>query len=242
METSPPLYEGKAKVVFATADPSVYVQYFKDDATAFNGQKKGTIAGKGVVNARMSASLFTWLGNRGIPHHFISLNSPREMEIRAVKIVPLEVVIRNRVAGSLASRFGRPEGEDIPRGPVVELYYKNDALQDPLINRSHIHAFGLAEDAVVDDILALARRINGLLRPLFAEAGLDLVDYKLEFGQTLSGGELILADEISPDTCRLWDRVSGERLDKDRFRRDLGGTEEAYQEVLRRILAATGSA
>lgn len=235
------LYEGKAKVVFATPDPGRYVQFFKDDATAFNGLKKGTIAGKGSVNCRMSAALFGLVEGAGVRTHFVELLSDREMLIRAVRIVPLEVVIRNRVAGSLAKRVGRPEGDAIPRGPVIELYYKDDALGDPLLNRSHIEAFGIADATTVDEIEGKARAVNGVLVPFFRSVGLDLVDYKLEFGRTLEGGELLLADEISPDTCRLWDAATGERMDKDRFRRDLGGVEEAYQEVIGRVLGAAGS-
>jgi len=241
MHTGQQLYEGKAKVVFATPDPHVLVQSFKDDATAFNGQKKGSIPGKGSVNCRVSAALFRLLEANGVQTHFLRLLSDRDMLMRAVRIVPLEVVVRNRVAGSLAKRLGRPEGEAIPAGPVVELYYKDDSLGDPLVNESHVLAFGLADREALDAITALAHRVNAVLVPFFRGIGLDLVDFKLEFGRSLADGALLLADEISPDTCRLWDLATGERMDKDRFRRDLGGVEDAYQEVVGRVLAAAGS-
>lgn len=226
------IYEGKAKKLFATDDPDRVVQYFKDDATAFNAQKRGTIVGKGVVNNRVSERLFRLLEQGGVPTHFLDRLSDREMLTRKVAIVPIEVVVRNRIAGSLAKRLGLKEGEAIAP-PVVEFYYKNDALGDPLITEDHVRLLRLADDRTVAGIRGLALRVNQLLAPFFAERGMILVDFKLEFG--LHKGQLVLADEISPDTCRFWDAKTGESLDKDRFRRDLGRIEEAYQEVLRRV-------
>ena len=226
------LYEGKAKKIFATDQPDRVIQYFKDDATAFNAQKRGTIVEKGIVNNRISERLFHLLEEGGVATHFIERLSDREMLTKRVAIVPIEVVVRNRVAGSLAKRLGLKEGDTIVP-PVVEFYYKNDALGDPLITEEHIRLLQLAEPSTVADIEATALRINELLLPFFHDRSMILVDFKLEFG--LYDGKLILADEISPDTCRFWDKKTHESMDKDRFRKDLGKIEEAYQEVLRRV-------
>lgn len=226
------IYEGKAKKLFETGDPDRVIQYFKDDATAFNAQKKGTIVEKGVVNNKVSEKLFRLLEAGGVPTHFVERLNDREMLTKKVRIVPIEVVVRNIVAGSLAKRLGLKEGEAITP-PVVEFYYKNDALGDPLITEEHIRLMNLAEPAMVNQIKAWALRINSLLAPFFEERGLILVDFKLEFG--LHNGKLMLADEISPDTCRFWDQKTKESMDKDRFRKDLGKIEEAYQEVLKRV-------
>ncbi len=226
------IYEGKAKKLFSTDDPDRVVQYFKDDATAFNAQKRGTIVEKGVVNNKVSERLFRLLEKGGVPTHFLDRLSDREMLTKKVTIVPIEVVVRNRIAGSLAKRLGLKEGEAI-EPPLVEFYYKNDALGDPLITEDHVRLMKLADDRVVADIRGWALRVNKLLLPFFAERGMILVDFKLEFG--LHKGQLVLADEISPDTCRFWDQKTGESMDKDRFRKDLGKIEEAYQEVLRRV-------
>ncbi len=226
------LYEGKAKKIFETAEPDQVVQYFKDDATAFNAQKRGTIADKGVINNKVSERLFRLLEQGGIPTHFIKRLSDREMLTKKVDIVPIEVVVRNVVAGSLAKRLGLQEG--VPIEPaVVEFYYKNDALGDPLITEEHVRLLNLAVPPVVRQIKELALKVNDLLLPFFRERRMKLVDFKLEFG--LHHDALILADEISPDTCRFWDMGTGESMDKDRFRKDLGKIEEAYQEVLKRV-------
>jgi phosphoribosylaminoimidazole-succinocarboxamide synthase len=230
------LYEGKAKIVYATSRPGTIVQYFKDDATAFNALKKGTIVGKGIVNNRMSATLFERLGRARIPTHYLAILSDREMLCRRLDIIKIETIVRNVVAGSLAKRTGLPEGTPI-RQPVVELYYKSDPLGDPMINADHVRMLRLARPAELRWITRTALRVNAVLRPFLARRRLMLVDFKLEFGR--SGGRLYLGDEISPDTCRLWDAATQERLDKDRFRRDLGGVEDAYQEVYRRIVAAS---
>jgi phosphoribosylaminoimidazole-succinocarboxamide synthase len=227
------IYEGKAKKLFETDRPDHVIQYFKDDATAFNAQKRGTIVEKGIVNNKVSERLFRLLQEGGVPTHFVDRLSDREMLTRRVRIIPLEVVVRNVVAGSLAKRLGLKEGEAIVP-PLVEFYYKNDALGDPLINDEHIRLMKLAEPSVVADIKQRALRINTLLVPFFRDRGMVLVDFKLEFGFD-SEGKVILADEISPDTCRFWDQKTGESMDKDRFRKDLGKIEEAYQEVLRRV-------
>lgn len=227
------LYEGKAKKVFATDDPQKVIQYFKDDATAFNAQKKGQIGGKGVVNNRMSAFLFSLLEKEGIPTHFIAGLSSREMLCHRLDIVKVEVVVRNVAAGSLVKRLGLAEGKVLEQ-PIIEFYYKDDALGDPLINSDHIAALSLASTSEIAQIAGLARRINSILVPFFDKSlGLRLVDYKLEFGRSPNG--ILLGDEISPDTCRLWDKATGQKLDKDRFRFDLGDVEGAYQEILRRI-------
>jgi phosphoribosylaminoimidazole-succinocarboxamide synthase len=223
------LYEGKAKKIFETVDPDRVIQYFKDDATAFNAQKKGTIVEKGVVNNKVSEKLFRLLEAGGVPTHFIERLNDREM---LTKKVPIEVVVRNIIAGSLAKRLGLKEGEAIAP-PIVEFYYKNDALGDPLITEEHIRLLNLAEPAMVGQIKDLALTINRLLTPFFQERNMILVDFKLEFGR--HKGSLILADEISPDTCRFWDQKTKESMDKDRFRKDLGKIEEAYQEVLKRV-------
>ncbi|MEO5369413.1 MAG: phosphoribosylaminoimidazolesuccinocarboxamide synthase [Magnetococcus sp. DMHC-1] len=235
MEKRQKLYEGKAKVLFATDDPNLVIQYFKDDATAFNGEKRGTIVDKGVVNNMVSTRLLTILSAVGIPTHLVKQLGPREQLVQKVEIVPVEVVVRNRAAGSMAKRLGREEGEILPR-PVVEFYLKSDALGDPLITLDHIDVFGWAADEEVESIVEMSHRINDALLAYFASINIHLVDYKLEFGRPTSGHHsLVLADEISPDTCRLWDMATGKKLDKDRFRRDLGGVEEAYQEIARRM-------
>ncbi|AKX94882.1 phosphoribosylaminoimidazolesuccinocarboxamide synthase [Neomoorella thermoacetica] len=226
------LYEGKAKRVYRTDDPDHYLVEFKDEATAFDGLKKGTIARKGEINTRLSALFFQMLAGRGIPTHFIEQTGPREMLVRAVDIIPVEVVARNIAAGSLAKRLGLAEGEPLKR-PVLEFYYKSDELHDPMINNYHIAALELAAGDQVEAMEGYAWKVNELLTEFLKPANLVLVDFKLEFG--LHHGQVLLADEISPDTCRFWDSTSGEKLDKDRFRRDLGGVEDAYEEVLRRV-------
>ncbi len=230
------IYEGKAKVLFEGPEPGTVVQYFKDDATAFNNQKKGTITGKGVINNRISEYLMTVLGDIGIPTHFVRRLNMREQLVREVEIVPVEVIIRNVVAGSMAKRFGMEEGTELPRS-IVEFCYKSDELNDPLITEEHIAAFGWATPQELDEIVAMSLRINDFLGGLFLGIGLKLIDFKLEFGRLWENEQvrIVLADEISPDSCRLWDIKTNEKLDKDRFRRDLGGVEEAYQEVARRL-------
>jgi len=226
------VYEGKAKKIFETGDPDVVIQYFKDDATAFNAQKKGTIVEKGIVNNKVSERLFRLLEAAGVPTHFVERLSDREMLTRKVRIVPIEVVVRNVVAGSLAKRLGLKEGEAITP-PILEFYYKNDALGDPLITEEHVRLLGLADPSAVVRIKELAHKVNTVLQPFFLERRMVLVDFKLEFGRYKEG--VILADEISPDTCRFWDQTTRESMDKDRFRKDLGKIEEAYQEVLKRV-------
>ena len=230
------IYEGKAKVLFEGPEPGTLVQYFKDDATAFNNQKRGVITGKGVLNNRISEYLMTRLNEAGIPTHFLRRLNMREQLVREVEIIPLEVVVRNVAAGSLATRFGLTEGTALPRS-IVEFYYKNDALSDPLVSEEHITAFGWAATQEIDEILNMALRINDFLSGLFLGVGLRLVDFKIEFGRLWEGDDMriVLADEISPDSCRLWDLKTNEKLDKDRFRRDMGKVEEAYQEVARRL-------
>jgi len=230
------IYEGKAKVLFEGPEPGTLVQYFKDDATAFNNQKKGTITGKGVLNNRISEYLMLRLAEIGIPTHFVRRLNMREQLVKQVQIIPIEVVIRNVVAGSLAKRFGLEEGAALPRS-VVEYYYKKDELGDPMVSEEHITAFGWASTQDLDDIMQLALRVNDFLTGLFLGIGIRLIDFKLEFGRLYDGDEMriVLADEISPDNCRLWDLKTNEKLDKDRFRRDLGKVEEAYQEVARRL-------
>lgn len=227
------LYEGKAKKVFKTSDDALYMVEYKDDATAFNGEKRGTIEGKGVINNKMSAMLFKELEKQGIETHLVEFVDDTHQLVKRVEIVPLEVIARNVIAGSLSKRVGRPEGEVLPQ-PILEFSYKNDDLGDPMINRFHATALGLATDEEIDNIIAQALKINELLQATFDKANLVLVDFKLEFGRT-PDGKIILADEISPDTCRLWDKDTHEKLDKDRFRRDLGGVEEAYIEVYNRL-------
>lgn len=235
MEKAGLLYEGKAKKVFATANPDLLIVSYKDDATAFNGQKRGTVAGKGVVNNRMSNALMRMLELQGVPTHYVETLSDRETLVKRVEIVPLEMIVRNRSAGSFSQRYGVAEGLEFPT-PTLEFSYKNDALGDPLLNSSHALALGLATREELETIRLLALDINDLLRDFWTACGVTLVDFKLEFGR-LPDGSIVLADEISPDTCRLWDSATGEKLDKDRFRRDLGGVEDAYREVLRRLEA-----
>jgi phosphoribosylaminoimidazole-succinocarboxamide synthase len=232
MVTRTLIYEGKAKKIFTTGQPDEVLQYFKDDATAFNAQKRGTIVEKGVINNKVSERLFRLLEQSGVPTHFVERKSDREMLTKKVTIVPVEVVVRNVVAGSLAKRLGLKEGEAI-QPPIVEWYYKNDALGDPLITDDHVRLLKLATSEQLVEIRRLALKVNSVLQPFFAERRMILVDFKLEFG--LHNGRLILADEISPDTCRLWDEGTKESMDKDRFRKDLGKIEEAYQEVLKRV-------
>ena len=228
------LYEGKAKILFEGPEPGTLVQYFKDDATAFNNQKKGVITGKGVINNRISEYLMMRLGDIGVPTHFIRRLNMREQLVREVEIIPLEVVVRNIAAGSLSQRFGLSEGTVLPRS-IVEFYYKNDALGDPMVSEEHITAFGWAAPQDIDDMMALALRINDFLVGLFLGIGIKLVDFKIEFGRLFEEDmmRIVLADEISPDSCRLWDAKTNEKMDKDRFRRDLGKVEEAYLEVAR---------
>ncbi|MBB4267270.1 phosphoribosylaminoimidazolesuccinocarboxamide synthase [Roseospira visakhapatnamensis] len=232
------LYEGKAKILFEGPEPGTLVQYFKDDATAFNNQKKGTITGKGVLNNRISEYLMQRLQEIGIPTHFVRRLNMREQLVREVEIIPIEVVVRNVAAGSLSKRFGIQDGTVLPRS-IVEYYYKSDDLGDPMITEEHITAFGWAAIQDLDEIMSLSLRVNDYLSGLFLGIGLKLVDFKLEFGRLYDDQtdemHIVLADEISPDNCRLWDVRTNERLDKDRFRRDMGGVEEAYQEVARRL-------
>jgi phosphoribosylaminoimidazole-succinocarboxamide synthase len=228
-------YEGKAKKVYETADPNLLVVEYKDDATAFNAQKRGTIAGKGAVNNAVTSRLYPLLAEQGVPNHFVRQLSEREQLVQAVNIVPLEVVVRNVAAGSFAKRLGIEEGQLLSR-PITELYYKSDALGDPLVNADTALSLGWASEAEIAEILRLAQRVNQVLQAFFATRRVQLVDFKLEFGVN-AREQLLLADEISPDTCRFWDMDSGERLDKDRFRRDLGQVEEAYQEMLQRVLS-----
>ena len=227
------IYEGKAKKVFATDDPNLCIVDYKDDATAFNGQKKGTIVGKGVVNNRMSNFMFQLLEKHGVKTHFVEELSDRETLVKKVSIVPLEVIIRNLSAGSFAKRYGVEEGIEFAQ-PTIEFSYKNDDLGDPLINDYHALALGLATQEEIDTIKAMAFKVNEVMKEYFKKLDVILVDFKLEFGKT-ADGEIVLADEISPDTCRFWDVPTHEKLDKDRFRRDLGGVEEAYAEMMKRI-------
>ena len=233
MEKRNQLYEGKAKKVFATDDPALVIVSYKDDATALDGLKKGTIAGKGVVNNKMSDFLFALLEKNGIPTHFVEELNDREALVRKVSIVPLEVIIRNISAGSFAKRYGVEEGIVFAE-PTIEFSYKNDELHDPLINSYHALALGLATKDEIETIKSMAFRVNDILREYFLRLNVKLVDFKLEVGR-LPDGRIVLADEISPDTCRFWDAVTGEKLDKDRFRRDMGGVEGAYQEMMKRV-------
>ena len=228
------LYEGKAKRVYATDDENLVIVSYKDDATAFNGQKKGTIVGKGVVNNKVTNYLMQMLEAQGVPTHFVEQIDDRDTIVRKVSIVPLEVIIRNISAGSFAKRYGVEEGI-VFDAPTIEFSYKNDDLGDPLINSYHALALGLATAEEIETIKTLAFRVNDVLKAFFKGVQVDLVDFKLEFGR-LADGTIVLADEISPDTCRFWDSVTHEKLDKDRFRRDLGNVEGAYAEMLRRIL------
>lgn len=233
MEKAQLMYEGKAKKVYATNDPDYCIVEYKDDATAFNGLKKGTITGKGVVNNRMSNFMFKLLAEKGIPTHFVEELNDRETVVKHVKIVPLEVIIRNKAAGSMAKRLGLEEGTEL-KCPVLEFSYKDDTLGDPMINDSHAVAIGAATQEDIDTIRNLALEVNKYMIEFFESVNVELIDFKLEFGKT-KDGQIILADEISPDTCRFWDIKTHEKLDKDRFRRDLGGVEEAYAEMMRRI-------
>lgn len=227
------LYEGKAKKVFATDDPNLVIVSYKDDATAFDGMKKGEIAGKGVVNNRMSNYLMSLLEKAGVPTHFVKELSDRETLVKKVSIVPLEVIIRNVSAGSFAKRYGVEEGI-VFDSPTIEFSYKNDDLHDPLLNSYHALALKLATKEEIEKIKAMAFKINEVLKEYFAGLKVKLIDFKLEFGRTPEG-EIVLADEISPDTCRFWDAETNEKLDKDRFRRDLGGVEDAYREMMKRV-------
>ena len=228
------LYEGKAKILYATPDPDVVIQYFKDDATAFNAQKKGTIVDKGVVNNRIASHLFTILEKEGIPTHFVRQLSDREMLVKRLQIVPLEVTMRNITAGGMSRMLGIEEGIVLKK-PVFEWHYKSDALEDPLINDDHILALNLATTEELAQIKALSERVNTALVAYFKQRKIDLVDFKLEFGR--HKGRILLGDEISPDTCRFWEEGTRRKLDKDRFRRDLGDVESAYQEMLKRVLS-----
>ncbi|KJS27130.1 MAG: phosphoribosylaminoimidazole-succinocarboxamide synthase [Hyphomonadaceae bacterium BRH_c29] len=232
------VYEGKAKILYEGPEPGTLIQYFKDDTTAFDAQKRAVLDGKGVLNNRISEFMMTRLAGVGIPTHFIRRLNMREQLIKKVEIIPLEVVVRNVAAGSLSTRLGIEEGQVLPR-PIVEFYYKDDALHDPMVTEEHIAAFGWAGPQEYDDLISLALRVNDFMSGLFAAVGIRLIDFKLEFGRYFEGdaelSRILLADEISPDSCRLWDFESGEKLDKDRFRRDLGGVTEAYAEVARRL-------
>ncbi|MBO4584879.1 MAG: phosphoribosylaminoimidazolesuccinocarboxamide synthase [Clostridia bacterium] len=235
MEKLQQLYEGKAKKVFATENPDLLIVSYKDDATAFNGEKKGTIIGKGVVNNRVTNHLMQYLEANGIPTHFVEELNDRETVVKRVQIVPLEVIVRNIAAGSLAKRLGLEEGTPMKR-TVLEYCYKDDALGDPMVNEYHILAMEYATEEELKLIADYSLRINELLGKYFAELGVRLIDFKLEFGRT-SDGTIVLADEISPDTCRFWDVATGMKLDKDRFRRDLGGVEDAYNEIMKRVFS-----
>jgi phosphoribosylaminoimidazole-succinocarboxamide synthase len=231
------IYEGKAKILYEGPEPGTLVQHFKDDATAFNNKKHALIEGKGVLNNRISEYVFQRLGEIGVPTHFMKRLNMREQLIREVEIIPLEVVVRNVAAGSLAERLGLEEGMQLPRS-IIEFYYKNDKLNDPMVSEEHITAFGWATPQDIDEVMSLALRINDFLVGLFLGIGIRLVDFKVEFGRLWEQNDqmrIVLADEISPDCCRLWDITSGDKLDKDRFRKDLGGVLEAYQEVARRL-------
>ncbi len=230
------IYEGKAKILYEGPEPGTLVQYFKDDTTAFDAKKKAVLEGKGVLNKRISEYLMTQLNGIGVPTHFLKRLNMREQLIRQVEIVPLEVVVRNVAAGSLSTRLGIAEGTQLPRS-IIEYYYKNDALHDPWVSEEHITAFGWATPQDLDDIVALTLRVNDFLFGLFLGCGIKLIDFKVEFGRLYEDDmvRIVLADEISPDSCRLWDLRTNEKMDKDRFRRDLGKVEEAYQEVARRL-------
>lgn len=234
MEKKEQLYEGKAKKVFATDDPNLVIVDYKDDATAFNGLKKGSIAGKGVINNVMSNHMFQLLEKQGVPTHFVEQLSERETLVKKVSIVPLEVIIRNISAGSFAKRFGVEEGSVFDE-PTIEFSYKNDDLGDPLMNAYHAVALKAATREEIETIKSMAFKVNEVMKQYFDSLNVILVDFKLEFGKT-ADGKIVLADEISPDTCRLWDKTTKEKLDKDRFRRDLGGVEEAYQEIMKRVM------
>jgi phosphoribosylaminoimidazole-succinocarboxamide synthase len=230
------VYEGKAKVLYEGPEPGTLIQHFKDDATAFNNKKHALIEGKGVLNNRISEYIFIKLGEIGVPTHFVKRLNMREQLIREVEIIPLEVVVRNVAAGSLAERLGLEEGTALPRS-IIEFYYKNDKLGDPMVSEEHITAFGWAAPQEIDDVMALAIRVNDFLSGLFLGVGIRLIDFKIECGRLWEGENMrvVLADEISPDSCRLWDVKTNDKLDKDRFRKDLGGMIEAYTEVARRL-------
>lgn len=232
MEKREQLYEGKAKKVFATEDPDVVIVDYKDDATAFNGEKKGTIVGKGAINNRMTNHVFRLIGEKGIPTHLVEELSDRETAVKKVEIVPLEVIVRNVAAGSFSKRMGVEEGREL-LCPILEFSYKNDDLGDPFINDDYALALGLATQEEIDTIKSYTRTVNQVMKEYFLSLGLKLIDFKIEFGRF--HGEILLADEVSPDTCRLWDVETNEKLDKDRFRRDLGNVEEAYEEVFKRL-------
>lgn len=234
MEKREKLYEGKAKKIFSTDDDNLLIVVYKDDATAFNGLKKGTINGKGVINNKMSNLLMQLLEKNGIPTHFVKELNERETLVKKVLIVPLEVIVRNIAAGSFSKRYGVEEGF-IFEGPTIEFSYKNDKLGDPLVNEHHAVALKLAKKEEIETIKKYAFTINELLKAFWSECGITLADFKLEFGK-LSDGTIVLADEISPDTCRFWDSRTGEKFDKDRFRRDLGGVEDAYREIMKRLI------
>ena len=230
------VYEGKAKILFEGPEPGTLIQYFKDDATAFNNQKRAVLEGKGVLNNRISEFVMLGLERIGVPTHFIRRLNMREQLIRHVEIIPLEVVVRNVAAGSIVKRLGLEDGAALPRS-VIEFYYKNDALGDPLVAEEHITAFNWATPQEIDDMMSLALRVNDFLAGLFTGVGIKLVDFKIEFGRQYEGDlmRIVVADEISPDSCRLWDMESGDIMDKDRFRKDMGGVTEAYREVARRL-------
>ena len=238
MEKKEQLYEGKAKKVFATDDPDLLIVQYKDDATAFNGLKRGTIAGKGIINNQMSNRLMAMLESEGVPTHFVQELSQRETLVKKVTIVPLEVIVRNIAAGSFSKRYGVEEGVVFDQ-PTIEFSYKNDALGDPLLNTKHALALKVATPEEIETIERYSLKINEVLKSCWLSCGVILVDFKLEFGR-LADGTIVLADEISPDTCRLWDSKTHEKLDKDRFRRDLGGVEEAYAEIMKRLETKLG--
>jgi len=239
MEKMAMLYEGKAKKIYDTDDKNCLWVEYKDDATAFNGIKKGTIVDKGIVNNKMSAMMFLYLKKNGVDTHFVELLNDREQIVRRLQMIPLEIVVRNIVAGSLSKRVGKEEGYPLA-SPIFELYYKDDELGDPMVNETHALAMGWATLEQIDTMKKIALKVNALMTAIVAQAGIDLVDYKLEFG--LSDGKVMLGDEISPDTCRFWDKATQEKLDKDRFRRDLGKVEEAYAEVYNRLKEAIDKA
>ncbi|ENN91796.1 phosphoribosylaminoimidazolesuccinocarboxamide synthase [Bartonella schoenbuchensis] len=230
------IYEGKAKILYEGPEPGTYIQFFKDDATAFNAKKHEIIDGKGVLNNRISEYIFTQLGRLGIPTHFIKRINMREQLIKAVEIIPLEVVVRNVAAGSLSKRLGLEEGTVLPQS-IIEFYYKNDSLDDPMVTEEHITAFGWSAPQEIEEIMQLSIRINDFLSGLFAGVGIQLIDFKIEFGRLWEGEtmRIVLADEISPDSARLWDMQTREKMDKDRFRRDMGGLINAYQDVAKRL-------
>jgi phosphoribosylaminoimidazole-succinocarboxamide synthase len=239
IENGAQLYEGKAKKVFATNDPNLVIVDYKDDATAFNGEKKGTILGKGVINNKVTNFLMKMLSENGVPTHFVEQISDRESIVKKVTIIPLEVIVRNIAAGSFSKRFGVEEGRELLT-PTLEFSYKDDSLGDPMINDYHIAALGIATKAELETLAQMSFKVNQILKDYLIKDNIILVDFKLEFGKT-ADGEIVLADEISPDTCRFWDSVTHEKLDKDRFRRSMGGEEEAYKEVFKRLLGESSA-